>query len=140
MRERHLCSHQRIIDEFGLLASANSAVTSPPPSTGSYMRDLMSALATIGSLSSSQVGASGFQALKRVDLTIRRGEIFALLGPNGAGKTTLINIVCGIVNASAGRSSPAATTSPATIAPRAARSGWSRRSCRPTRSRPCGPR
>ncbi|MDB4961899.1 MAG: transporter ATP-binding protein [Myxococcales bacterium] len=45
---------------------------------------------------------SGFQALKRVDLTIRRGEIFALLGPNGAGKTTLISIVCGIVNASAG--------------------------------------
>jgi ABC-2 type transport system ATP-binding protein len=46
--------------------------------------------------------ASGFQALKRVDLTIRRGEIFALLGPNGAGKTTLINIVCGIVNPSEG--------------------------------------
>jgi ABC-2 type transport system ATP-binding protein len=45
---------------------------------------------------------SGFRALKRVDLTIRRGEIFALLGPNGAGKTTLISIVCGIVNASAG--------------------------------------
>jgi len=47
--------------------------------------------------------ASGFQALKSVDLTIRRGEIFALLGPNGAGKTTLISIVCGIVNPSAGR-------------------------------------
>jgi ABC-2 type transport system ATP-binding protein len=45
---------------------------------------------------------SGFQALKGVDLDIRRGEIFALLGPNGAGKTTLISIVCGIVNASAG--------------------------------------
>ena len=45
---------------------------------------------------------SGFQALKNIDLTIRRGEIFALLGPNGAGKTTLINIVCGIVNATAG--------------------------------------
>src|ERR1041385_3193254 len=45
---------------------------------------------------------TGFQALKRVDLTIERGEIFALLGPNGAGKTTLINIVCGIVNATAG--------------------------------------
>ncbi len=46
--------------------------------------------------------ASGFEALKNVDLEIRRGEIFALLGPNGAGKTTLISIVCGIVTASAG--------------------------------------
>jgi ABC-2 type transport system ATP-binding protein len=46
--------------------------------------------------------AGGFQALKRVDLDIRRGEIFALLGPNGAGKTTLISIVCGIVTASSG--------------------------------------
>ena len=41
--------------------------------------------------------ATGHQALKKVDLDIRKGEIFALLGPNGAGKTTLINIVCGIV-------------------------------------------
>jgi ABC-2 type transport system ATP-binding protein len=46
--------------------------------------------------------ASGFQALKLVNLEIERGEIFALLGPNGAGKTTLINIICGIVTASAG--------------------------------------
>jgi len=46
--------------------------------------------------------ASGFQALKSVDLELRRGEIFALLGPNGAGKTTLISIICGIVNASQG--------------------------------------
>jgi ABC-2 type transport system ATP-binding protein len=46
--------------------------------------------------------ASGFQALKLVNLDIDKGEIFALLGPNGAGKTTLINIVCGIVTASAG--------------------------------------
>jgi ABC-2 type transport system ATP-binding protein len=45
---------------------------------------------------------SGFQALKGVNLEIRRGEIFALLGPNGAGKTTLINIICGIVNPSGG--------------------------------------
>ncbi len=50
----------------------------------------------------SKTYASGFKALDRVDLTIRRGEIFALLGPNGAGKTTLINIICGIVNASEG--------------------------------------
>ncbi|MEO8442361.1 MAG: ABC transporter ATP-binding protein [Betaproteobacteria bacterium] len=47
--------------------------------------------------------ASGFPALKHVNLEIRGGEIFALLGPNGAGKTTLINIVCGIVTASAGK-------------------------------------
>ena len=47
--------------------------------------------------------ASGLQALKRIDLEIRKGEIFALLGPNGAGKTTLISIVCGIVTASAGQ-------------------------------------
>lgn len=46
--------------------------------------------------------ASGFQALKGVDLTIRRGEIFALLGPNGAGKTTLIGVICGIVNPTSG--------------------------------------
>jgi ABC-2 type transport system ATP-binding protein len=46
--------------------------------------------------------ASGFQALKLVNLEINKGEIFALLGPNGAGKTTLINIVCGIVTASSG--------------------------------------
>jgi len=46
--------------------------------------------------------ASGTEALKAVDLDIRRGEIFALLGPNGAGKTTLISIVCGIVTASGG--------------------------------------
>lgn len=46
---------------------------------------------------------SGFEALKQVDLEIRRGEIFALLGPNGAGKTTLISIICGLVNASSGQ-------------------------------------
>src|SRR5438067_9807009 len=51
----------------------------------------------------SKTYASGFQALKNINLEIRKGEIFALLGPNGAGKTTLINIVCGIVNPSAGR-------------------------------------
>ena len=46
--------------------------------------------------------ATGLKALKRIDLTIRRGEIFALLGPNGAGKTTLISIICGIVTPSEG--------------------------------------
>ncbi len=60
----------------------------------------MSAIISIKNLTKAY--ASGFQALKSVDLDIRRGEIFALLGPNGAGKTTLINIVCGIVNPSSG--------------------------------------
>jgi ABC-2 type transport system ATP-binding protein len=50
----------------------------------------------------SKVYASGFQALKNVNLEIRDGEILALLGPNGAGKTTLISIICGIVNPSSG--------------------------------------
>jgi ABC-2 type transport system ATP-binding protein len=50
----------------------------------------------------SKTYATGFHALKNVDLEIRRGEIFALLGPNGAGKTTLINIICGIVKLSGG--------------------------------------
>ncbi len=45
---------------------------------------------------------SGLQALKPIDLTIRKGEIFALLGPNGAGKTTLISAVCGIVTPTTG--------------------------------------
>ncbi len=46
--------------------------------------------------------ASGFRALKGIDLEIRRGEIFALLGPNGAGKTTLIGVICGIVKPTRG--------------------------------------
>ena len=50
----------------------------------------------------SKTYASGFEALKRVSLQIRRGEIFALLGPNGAGKTTLISIICGLVNPGTG--------------------------------------
>jgi ABC-2 type transport system ATP-binding protein len=50
----------------------------------------------------SKTYASGFQALKTINLDIQRGEIFALLGPNGAGKTTLIGVICGIVNATAG--------------------------------------
>ena len=44
----------------------------------------------------SKVYDNGFQALKKVNLNIKRGEIIALLGPNGAGKTTLISIICGI--------------------------------------------
>ncbi|HYF24060.1 MAG TPA: ABC transporter ATP-binding protein [Caulobacteraceae bacterium] len=55
---------------------------------------------TVSGLSKTYKG--GFQALKSVDLEIRKGEIFALLGPNGAGKTTLISIVCGIVTPTTG--------------------------------------
>jgi len=55
---------------------------------------------TIKALSKTYAG--GFQALKAIDLTISRGEIFALLGPNGAGKTTLIGIVCGLVKLTSG--------------------------------------
>jgi len=51
----------------------------------------------------SKTYASGFQALKPINLEIHKGELFALLGPNGAGKTTLISIICGIVNPSAGK-------------------------------------
>ena len=51
----------------------------------------------------SKTYATGFEALKDINLDIEKGEIFALLGPNGAGKTTLINIICGIVTPSAGR-------------------------------------
>ncbi|HXJ01993.1 MAG TPA: ABC transporter ATP-binding protein [Micropepsaceae bacterium] len=51
----------------------------------------------------SKTYASGFKALKSINLDIRKGEILALLGPNGAGKTTLISIVCGIVNPSEGK-------------------------------------
>jgi ABC-2 type transport system ATP-binding protein len=60
----------------------------------------MNAIISIANLSKTY--ASGFHALKHINLDIRQGEIFALLGPNGAGKTTLISIICGIVNASTG--------------------------------------
>ena len=49
-----------------------------------------------------KIYASGFRALKKINLEIHKGEIFALLGPNGAGKSTLINIICGIVNPTQG--------------------------------------
>jgi ABC-2 type transport system ATP-binding protein len=61
----------------------------------------MSPILSIQGLSKTYAG--GREALKRVDLEIEKGEIFALLGPNGAGKTTLINIVCGIVTPTQGR-------------------------------------
>jgi ABC-2 type transport system ATP-binding protein len=61
----------------------------------------MQAIVSVSKLSKTY--ASGFQALKNIDLEIRRGEIFGLLGPNGAGKTTLIGAICGIVNPTEGR-------------------------------------
>lgn len=61
----------------------------------------MQPIISIANLSKTYAG--GFQALKNVDLEIRKSEIFALLGPNGAGKTTLISIVCGIVDPGGGR-------------------------------------
>jgi ABC-2 type transport system ATP-binding protein len=61
----------------------------------------MSPILTVEKLSKTY--ASGLHALKDVNLSINRGEIFALLGPNGAGKTTLISIICGIVNATSGK-------------------------------------
>ncbi|WP_213769635.1 ABC transporter ATP-binding protein [Bradyrhizobium sp. dw_78] len=61
----------------------------------------MSPIISVSNLSKTY--ASGFRALKGINLEIRRGEIFALLGPNGAGKTTLISIICGIANPSEGR-------------------------------------
>jgi ABC-2 type transport system ATP-binding protein len=60
----------------------------------------MQAIVSVSQLSKTY--ASGFQALKNIDLEIRRGEIFGLLGPNGAGKTTLISAICGIVNPTQG--------------------------------------
>jgi ABC-2 type transport system ATP-binding protein len=60
----------------------------------------MQAILSVSNLSKTY--ASGFKALKGINLDIRPGEIFALLGPNGAGKTTLISIICGIVNPSGG--------------------------------------
>ena len=51
----------------------------------------------------SKIYKNGFNALKNVNLNIKKGEIFAMLGPNGAGKTTLISIICGIVKPSSGK-------------------------------------
>jgi ABC-2 type transport system ATP-binding protein len=67
-----------------------------------YFRNGFRVPAIISIQNLNKVYASGFQALKNINLEIRRGEIFALLGPNGAGKTTLISVICGIVRASSG--------------------------------------
>jgi ABC-2 type transport system ATP-binding protein len=70
------------------------------PGTRRKSASFMTSIIAINELSKTY--DTGFQALKRINLDIERGEIFALLGPNGAGKTTLIGIVCGIVNPSQG--------------------------------------
>src|SRR5690606_1833826 len=80
-------------------AAAAPPVRSTPRSTR-HSRTAVPSIISIRNLGKTY--ASGFRALKSVDLEIRRGEILALLGPNGAGKTTLISIVCGIVNPSEG--------------------------------------
>jgi ABC-2 type transport system ATP-binding protein len=72
-----------------------------PAFTRMHQSPFMTAVISVANLSKTY--ASGFNALKNINLEIRPGEIFALLGPNGAGKTTLISIICGIVNASTGR-------------------------------------
>ena len=64
-------------------------------------RQLIQPIISVADLSKTY--AAGYEALKQVNLEIRKGEIFALLGPNGAGKTTLINIICGIVTPSSGK-------------------------------------
>src|SRR5690606_24702610 len=78
-------------------AGRPSLASSTDQDTGVHVQSIIS----IQNLS--KIYASGFQALKSVNLDIYAGEIFALLGPNGAGKTTLISIICGIVNPGDGR-------------------------------------
>ena len=72
-----------------------------PPSDVARFLPSMQSIISVTNLSKTY--ASGFPALKSINLEIRRGEIFALLGPNGAGKTTLIGTICGIVNPSEGK-------------------------------------
>ena len=77
----------------------------PGPSymRGPFSQPAIFSMSSIISISGvTKTYATGFKALKEINLDIERGEIFALLGPNGAGKTTLISIVCGIVNRSSG--------------------------------------
>ena len=82
-------------------AARRDAGEGAAPRDGRLERPVREPAVSISGLS--KVYASGFPALKDINLEIRRGEIFALLGPNGAGKTTLISIICGIVNASTGK-------------------------------------
>ncbi len=82
------------------LARARTAAYMPVAAPLLLREKSMTSIISINGLSKTY--ASGFQALKSINLDIKRGEIFALLGPNGAGKTTLIGVICGIVNPTAG--------------------------------------
>ena len=88
----------RLDFEAARLIYAAAASPLPPPLIDASIP--MPPIISISNLSKTY--ASGFQALKRIDLDIDKGEIFALLGPNGAGKTTLISVICGIVTPSTG--------------------------------------
>jgi ABC-2 type transport system ATP-binding protein len=83
-----------------VLAPDGAGNDRPNPHEDRPPRHASAPIITVSDLSKTY--ASGFLALKEINLDIRRGEIFALLGPNGAGKTTLINIICGIVNPTQG--------------------------------------
>ena len=87
-------------DHRGTVATAEEIPYGPSPSRFADRFMILQPIISVADLTKTY--ASGFQALKEINLDIRRGEIFALLGPNGAGKTTLINIVCGIVNPTQG--------------------------------------
>ncbi len=84
--------------------SPNDSPATPEAAAAGHTPDVAAGTAPIITVSGvSKTYKGGFQALKSVNLDIRKGEIFALLGPNGAGKTTLISIICGIVTATTGR-------------------------------------
>ena len=89
---------RRVVGGISESSYSNAPMATPQRDGGTDMST--NAIIEIRGLSKTY--ASGFRALRNVDLEIRRGEIFALLGPNGAGKTTLISIVCGIVTPSEG--------------------------------------
>src|SRR5580692_8205810 len=82
--------------QVSLAAAADDALERAPTTKA----EIMTSAISVSHLCKTY--ASGFQALKDINLDIRHGEIFALLGPNGAGKTTLINVICGIVKPSTG--------------------------------------
>jgi ABC-2 type transport system ATP-binding protein len=94
---RTYTSHLRILQ---LQLDASNYTCESHSSPNAIYSNSMQSVISVSNLS--KIYASGFRALKNINLEIRRGEIFGLLGPNGAGKTTLINIICGIVNPSEG--------------------------------------